>query len=191
MIEWELYRSPVLPNPLWKDQAIYGGYSWLEMTDEFWVNRRWEPECRIFQRIRNKELTCHGDCISPFITMLKDAGFFYQCVNVNQGEMVPSVKYDDYLRIVPTTQNVKAFACLRHWNTLVVYGYNTKIQEFLGLYRDNFSSIVGTQELPVTGSKPIELESLYKAHLQQKVIVAKELLKAKEFIVNWSHIVVM
>lgn len=192
MVDWQLYRSPVLPNPKWKESALYGGYEWVSMTDEFWVNRRWEPDFTIFQRVQEGSLPCRGACIQPFLSMLKDAGFFLNQVNLKDGELALCAKYDDYLRVNPVTQNLKAFWCLKQWTTLIVYGWNSAIQDFVKQYHGEFDKILGTSDMPIVeGRGFIELSSLRSAHLQQKVIVAEELIAAKEYIVNWTHVIVM
>lgn len=36
------YRSVVRPNPLWGEQALYGGYTHIELVDGVWVSRMYE-----------------------------------------------------------------------------------------------------------------------------------------------------
>lgn len=192
MVDWKLYRSVILPDPVWKEQALYGGYEWVEVLDGFWVNRRWEAELGIFMKLKEGKLQCHGQCIQEFLDVMVDAGVFANRVCMQGTEIVSKAKYDDYLRVEPVTQEEKAFGALKHYSTLLVYGINESIWKFCEQYGDRFYKILCTEDSPVDKYwERINSTSIQKAHTHQRVLVAKEFLSLKMQISNWSAVVVM
>lgn len=192
MLAWQLYRSPVLANPVWKEQALYGGYEWIEVSEGFWVNRRWEAELSIFQRIRDGKLQCQGMCIKEFLDMLTDAGVFLNRVCMDGNQIVSKAKFDDYLRVRTITQAEKTFGALKHWSTLLIYGVNDEIKEFCDKYGDRFDEVLCSEHISIDDNhERVKESTLRKAHLQQRVLVAKEYTNLKEQIVNWSLVSVM
>lgn len=190
---WMNYRSVRLPNPKWKESALYSGYDYVSVGENFWVNRRWEPEALMFLKIQSGELKCSGECIKTFVQMLKRNGYFYGMYGLLDSETQLTPVFDDVLKPVPVDDCVKAYSMLKFWDSCIVYGFNDTIESFLNRYHDEFKSLLCSSDCSFlySNTERISEKSFYKAHRIQQVVVGKEMFQLKCEIVNWANVIVL
>lgn len=188
---WGLYRSQMRPNPLWEEQALFGGYKWLELSENIWISRKWEMEFSVFLDCMSEKPKCNGQCIGEFTSMLKANGVLQttEALSTQIFADALEVKHFDILRVRPASVTVRILYALRDIKRLVVIGDSVELEDFVYANKARFSEILWDKRHSFSTLVPIE--ELARYAIMQPILVSRKEGKIKSMINNWSNVIVV
>lgn len=158
------YRSPYRPRPLWPEPALYGGYKYIELSEDIWVPRTLEYA-----------MLCAQYCKEPTLQQLAQ-----QEIRTSKEYFRPSpLQKSDYFKLLYTLSQQTSFA---------VSGYAIGLQrilESLTVHR-----IYTDAEYASPNIERVSTEQLcnFTSNLITLIPVTSSNLKSN--ILNWGNVII-
>lgn len=193
------YRDIILPNPLWEEQGVYGGYRWLELSESVWISRKWEPYMVTYQELQSgaMNLSCSLQCMRDFKDMLSDSSVLLEHLpSYKQGgvssarELVTLAKKKKYVQdcIYPTEVQrdnwSKIRALCKRQGAVAMVGYNARVDELI--------QSLGISEVYSNSSMlggELSEEAVVGLTSRIKVIIPHEKYYLKQHVCNWANVI--
>lgn len=193
------YRDITLPNPLWEEQGVYGGYRWLELSESVWISRKWEPYMVTYQELKSgtMKLSCSLQCMRDFKDMLSDSSVLIEHMpSYKQGEvssareLVSLARKKKYVQdcICPTEVQrdnwSKIRALCKRQGAVAMVGYNARVDELI--------QSLGISEVYSNSSMlggELSEEAVVGLTSRIKVIIPHEKYYLKQHVCNWANVI--
>lgn len=157
------YRSLSRPDPLWPEQAIYGGYKYIQLNEGIWIHRTHEAYVNIL--MSNETTDAMRDFAKAEIS--------------NSGTILtPSqLQQNNALKFIMILKKQRIFA---------VQGYSLAAENFLSTI--NYTKIYTDAEYNLPKVQKISTEQLCILSSHMIVLINSSSTKLKSRIVNWGKV---
>lgn len=157
------YRSLSRPRPHWTEEAIYGGYKYIEVSEGIWLPRLHEYALLCARYSENSVLR------NIAIEDIKKSEAFFK----------PSVlQNSDYIKTLRTITQARTFAIL---------GYSLAAEKVL--QRLSYTQIYSDADYDVVNCKKMTSATILDISSHMIVLIPAEAVKYKEHIRNWGNII--
>lgn len=158
------YRSLHKPRPLWSEQAIYGGYEYIEIAKDVWINRQFEYIVQYALTGTNQLLKTEA------MKELKDTSFYFKPSKLQQS---------DYAKLCLLLSHHKE-VCIDKYS----YSFGALAQRFpfIKFYTNSvYTEFKFTQ---------ISTEELCKRSNNTLTLINSQSYNLKSYLHNWGNVIV-
>lgn len=197
-IFWRRFRDLSRPNPEWEEQAYYGGYRWIELTQDFWLSRMLENETRmIVDLLEGKQISCNYACIGGVLQLLQE----YNVLKTTQVFSDGSEKSRTFGKLLEGRYFLKnqrykftnvqmTSSFLRKQKVLIAIGESEGIQKLIREYSYKFTDIYTTFYCS-GNARQIGVAEAIELSNSNRIVISSSEESLKQDIINWANIAVL
>lgn len=158
------YRSALRPRPLWPETALYGGYKYIELTEDLWIPRTMEYVFLCANSDVNENIRALA------LAELKDSSRYFR----------PSAfQQSDYLKLLYTLSRQSAFA---------ISGYSFGLQSILDRLRS--CTVYTDADYTTPDRKLVSTEQICRYSSTLITLLPVSSTNLKSLVANWGNIIV-